>query len=107
MSSIAALGLLMHQYSFSYMDIRKSLVLALDLTAYPYYDLSAASYQYRTLIDRLAHKYRCIAPDLPGFGFTEVPESRKYAYTFENFGKTITAFVDTLKLERFAIYMFA
>jgi pimeloyl-ACP methyl ester carboxylesterase len=32
-----------------------------------------SSFQYRELIPRLADRYRVIAPDLPGFGFTEVP----------------------------------
>jgi pimeloyl-ACP methyl ester carboxylesterase len=36
---------------------------------------------YRELIPRLANDYRVIAPDLPGFGFTEVPAERKYAYS--------------------------
>ena len=42
-----------------------------------------SSFQYRELIPRLADRYRVIAPDLPGFGFTEVPEERKYTYSFD------------------------
>jgi pimeloyl-ACP methyl ester carboxylesterase len=42
-----------------------------------------SSFQFRELILRLADKYRVIAPDLPGFGFTEVPAERKYTYTFD------------------------
>ena len=38
----------------------------------------ASSFQYRELIPRLADRYRVIAPDLPGFGFTEVPDDRAY-----------------------------
>ena len=38
-----------------------------------------SSFQYRELIPRLADRYRVIAPDLPGFGFTAVPEQRKYS----------------------------
>lgn len=53
----------------------------------------------------LAHKYRVIAPDLPSYGFTVVPDARKYQYTFVNFGKTIEAFVDAVKLNKFAIYI--
>ena len=66
----------------------------------------ASSFQYRELIPRLADRYRVIAPDLPGFGFTEVPESRGYDYTFEALTGTILAFLDALKLERFAMYVF-
>src|SRR6476619_4207960 len=42
-----------------------------------------SSFQYRELIPRLADRYRVIAPDYPGFGFTEVPADRKYAYSFD------------------------
>jgi pimeloyl-ACP methyl ester carboxylesterase len=43
-----------------------------------------SSFQYRELIPFLADKYRVIAPDLPGFGFTEVPAERNYRYTFDS-----------------------
>lgn len=65
-----------------------------------------SSHMFRNLIPQLANKYRVIAPDLPGFGFTEVPASRNYKYTFENLCTTFTAFVDALNLKRFAIYIF-
>lgn len=54
----------------------------------------------------LAPRYRVIAPDLPGFGFTVVPESRNYTYTFSNLGKTMGNFVDALGLSKFAMYIF-
>jgi pimeloyl-ACP methyl ester carboxylesterase len=65
-----------------------------------------SSHMFRDLIPRLSHKYRLIAPDLPGFGFTEVPESRRYPYTFAAIEETIDCFVRVLKLRRFAIYVF-
>ena len=65
-----------------------------------------SSFQYRELIPRLADKYRVIAPDLPGFGFTEVPEARNYKYSFESLAKSIEAFTDALKLKRYALYVF-
>ena len=43
----------------------------------------ASSFMFRELIPRLAIDYRVIAPDLPGFGFTEVPSERKYSYSFD------------------------
>jgi pimeloyl-ACP methyl ester carboxylesterase len=61
---------------------------------------------FRELIPRLAGSYRVIAPDLPGFGFTAVPAERGYKYTFDSLAKTIGAFVETLKLEKYAIYIF-
>jgi pimeloyl-ACP methyl ester carboxylesterase len=61
---------------------------------------------FRELIPRLADRYRVIAPDLPGFGFTEVPAERKYTYTFDALAHTIEAFTDALGLNRYAIYIF-
>jgi pimeloyl-ACP methyl ester carboxylesterase len=66
----------------------------------------ASSFQYRELIPRLADRYHVIAPDLPGFGFTEVPEGRSYSYTFDALAKTIFAFLEALKLKRYALYVF-
>ncbi|KAI0372211.1 alpha/beta hydrolase fold protein [Pilatotrama ljubarskyi] len=66
----------------------------------------SSSFQYRNLIPRLAAEYRVIAPDLPGYGFTVVPDNRKYEYSFASLAKTITAFLDALKIERFAVYAF-
>jgi pimeloyl-ACP methyl ester carboxylesterase len=66
----------------------------------------ASSFQYRELIPRLADKYRVIAPDLPGFGFTVVPAARKYKYSFDALAKTILAFTDALNLSRYALYVF-
>lgn len=65
-----------------------------------------SSFQYRELIPRLADKYRVIAPDLPGFGFTEVPAERGYTYTFDNLAKTVEAFTEALGLKRYALYVF-
>lgn len=65
-----------------------------------------SSFMFRELIPRLADRYRVIAPDLPGFGFTEVPAERKYSYSFEALAATIEAFTDALSLNRYAIYVF-
>lgn len=65
-----------------------------------------SSFQFRDLIPLLADKYHIIAPDFPGFGSTKVPAERKYIYTFENLGKTLVAFVDTLELKQYALYIF-
>src|SRR5260370_42304191 len=57
-----------------------------------------SSFMYRELIPRLADRYRVIAPDLAGFGFTEVPEKRKYTYTFNALAATVDAFTKVLQL---------
>jgi len=65
-----------------------------------------SSFMYRELIPRLADRYRVIAPDLPGFGFTEVPDKRKYKYTFDALAVTVAAFTEAMKIDRYAIYVF-
>jgi pimeloyl-ACP methyl ester carboxylesterase len=66
----------------------------------------ASSFMFRELIPRLAMDYRVIAPDLPGFGFTEVPPQRKYAYSFDQLALTIEALTRALWVERYAVYVF-
>ena len=66
----------------------------------------ASSFMFRELIPRLANDYRVIAPDLPGFGFTEVPSERQYSYSFDQLALTIDAFTQALKIDRYAIYVF-
>ena len=58
------------------------------------------------MIPILAAKYRVIAPDLPGYGFTVVPDERKYQYTFESLTKTMGEFLDALAIKKFAVYVF-
>ncbi|HEY3596401.1 MAG TPA: alpha/beta fold hydrolase, partial [Paraburkholderia sp.] len=66
----------------------------------------SSSHMFRELMPRLAARYRVIAPDLPGFGFTTVPAERNYKYSFDGLAQTALAFVDALKLERYALYVF-
>jgi len=47
-----------------------------------------------------------IAPDLPGFGFTEGPPARNYKYTFDSLAQTIGAFTEALQLKKYALYVF-
>jgi pimeloyl-ACP methyl ester carboxylesterase len=65
-----------------------------------------SSFMFRDLIPRLADQFRVIAPDLPGFGFTKVTETRTYTYSFDALAQTLEAFTDVLGLNRYAIYVF-
>jgi pimeloyl-ACP methyl ester carboxylesterase len=66
-----------------------------------------SSFQYRELIPRIAMSgYHVIAPDLPGFGFTDVPAGRHYAYTFGGLALTMDAFTRALGLNQYALYVF-
>ncbi len=66
----------------------------------------SSSHMFRELIPRLADRYRVIAPDLPGFGFTTVSEEINYRYSFDSIATTMQAFVDSLGLKRYALYVF-
>jgi pimeloyl-ACP methyl ester carboxylesterase len=63
-----------------------------------------SSHMFRNLIPAMADKYHVVAPDLPGFGFTEVAGG--FTYSFENLTKTIDAFTGAIGFDRFAIYVF-
>ncbi len=65
-----------------------------------------SSHMFRNLIPTLADRYHLIAPDLPGFGFSDVPDRRQFLYTFENLAKVIDTFTQTIGLERYGIYVF-
>ncbi|AHI26328.1 alpha/beta hydrolase fold protein [Komagataeibacter xylinus E25] len=65
-----------------------------------------SSFYFRHLMPKLADRYRLIAPDLPSFGFTEIPADRNYRYDFASLARTIVAFVDALGLKRYALYVF-
>jgi pimeloyl-ACP methyl ester carboxylesterase len=56
------------------------------------------------LIPLLAVKYRVIAPDLPGFGFTEAPSA--FSYTFDNLAAAVAEFLDELCISKFIMYIF-
>lgn len=66
----------------------------------------SSSHQYRHLLPLLADKFRVIAPDLPGFGFTNVPAERGYRYSFASLAETLAALIVALKLERYSLYLF-
>ncbi|HKS76957.1 MAG TPA: alpha/beta hydrolase [Terriglobales bacterium] len=65
-----------------------------------------SSHMFRNLIPILAERYRVIAPDLPGFGFSDAPDRSRFAYTFEHLAQTIDRFTQSIGLERYAIYVF-
>ncbi|KUL84832.1 hypothetical protein ZTR_07302 [Talaromyces verruculosus] len=69
----------------------------------------SSSHQYRNLIPILATKYRVIAPDLPGFGFTEFKGSETgdgIHYTFDTLATVVTEFLDVLSITKFSMFIF-
>ena len=66
----------------------------------------SSSHMFRNLIPALADDYRVVAPDLPGFGFSDAPDRAEFAYTFENLTDVIDRFTESLGLDRYAVYVF-
>jgi pimeloyl-ACP methyl ester carboxylesterase len=66
----------------------------------------SAGHMFRDLIPLLAGKYRVIAPDLPGFGQTDLPDRQSFAYSFANLADVIANFTEAIGIDRFAIYIF-
>ena len=65
-----------------------------------------ASHMFRDLIPELAQRFHLIAPDLPGFGLTEIKPRDRFAYTFDNIAHLIDRFTEVVGLTKFAIYIF-
>ncbi len=80
---------------------RKDAPTILLLHGYP-----TSSHMYRNLIPILSSQYHVLAPDLPGFGYSDAPDHSQFNYTFDNLASTMQAFINELGLKRFAIYIF-
>jgi pimeloyl-ACP methyl ester carboxylesterase len=61
---------------------------------------------FRDLIPLLADRFHLVAPDLPGFGQSDMPSRNDFRYTFDNLAHAIDRFTEVVGLERFAIYIF-
>src|SRR6266566_674385 len=65
-----------------------------------------AGHMFRDLIPLLADRFHIVAPDLPGFGQSDMPPREKFSYTFDNIARVIGRFTDVIGLDRFAVYVF-
>ena len=66
----------------------------------------SASHMFRDLIPLLADRFHVVAPDLPGFGQSDMPARSKFAYTFDHVADVIDRFTEVVGLKRFAVYVF-
>ncbi len=67
--------------------------------------LPSSSRMFQPLLTRLADSYRLIAPDYPGFGHSDWPDPRQFAYTFDHIAQVIGDFTQALGLNRYTLYM--
>src|ERR1700691_153132 len=66
----------------------------------------SASHMFRDLIPLLADRFHIVAPDLPGFGQSDMPPRGEFAYTFDHLAEVIGRFTEVIGLNRFAMYVF-
>ena len=66
----------------------------------------SAGHMFRDLIPLLADRFHLVAPDLPGFGQSDMPPRDVFIYTFDHLAKVIDRFTAVIGLQRFAIYIF-
>jgi pimeloyl-ACP methyl ester carboxylesterase len=64
-----------------------------------------SSHMFRDLIPLLSDRYYLIAPDYPGFGYSDAPSVESFAYTFDHLTDVIAGFTDAIGLSRYALYM--
>ncbi len=65
----------------------------------------ASSFAYRHLMPALADRWRTVAPDLPGFGYSGTPPTTDFAYTFDAYADFLQAFVDRIGLTTYVVYL--
>src|SRR5262249_35013997 len=65
----------------------------------------SASRTFEPLLERLSDRYHLVAPDYPGFGHSDWPDLRHFAYTFDQYAEIINHFTEALGLSRYMLYM--
>jgi pimeloyl-ACP methyl ester carboxylesterase len=66
----------------------------------------SSGHMFRDLIPLLADRFHIIAPDLPGFGQSDMPSRDRFKYSFDNIAAVIDRFTEVVNFDRFAIYVF-
>jgi pimeloyl-ACP methyl ester carboxylesterase len=66
----------------------------------------SSGHMFRDLIPLLSDRFHIIAPDLPGFGLSDMPSRDQFTYTFDNIANVIDRFTEVVGFDRFAVYVF-
>jgi len=66
----------------------------------------SASHMFRDLIPLLADRFHIVAPDLPGFGQSDMPAHDKFSYSFDRIADVIDRFTEIVGFDRYAVYVF-
>lgn len=65
----------------------------------------SSSFQFRNFMPALADRWRLIAPDYPGFGYSATPERARFSYTFEGYAELLDRFAAAIGLKRYVLYL--
>jgi len=66
----------------------------------------SAGHMFRDLIPLLSDRFHLVAPDLPGFGLSDMPARGRFTYSFDNIASVVDRFTEVIGFDRFAIYVF-
>jgi pimeloyl-ACP methyl ester carboxylesterase len=64
-----------------------------------------SSQMFRDLIPRLADRYHVIAPDYPGYGHSDAPDHKSFAYTFDTYARLVGKLTEQIGVDRYALYV--
>ena len=64
-----------------------------------------SSQMYSSLISELSDEFHLIAPDYPGFGYSEQPSIEEFDYTFDNYAAIVESFIEKLGIKTFSLYL--
>ena len=67
--------------------------------------LPSSSRMFEPLFARLSDRYHLVAPDYPGFGHSDWPDPKQFAYTFDHYAEIMNHFTEALRLSRYTLYM--
>ncbi len=65
----------------------------------------SSSHMFRNLIPALSDKYHVVAPDYPGYGYSDAPSPEQYSYTFDHLADTVDHFLDQKGITKYSIYV--
>ena len=67
--------------------------------------LPSSSRMFQPLLTRLADNYHLVAPDYPGFGHSDWPDPKQFAYTFDHIAQVMDGFTQAIGLSHYTLYM--
>lgn len=65
----------------------------------------SSSFQFRRFMPALADRWRLVAPDYPGFGYSATPERGRFDYSFDGYAGFLERLTSVLGLTRYALYL--